>query len=69
MEIKEFTVKEQPGFRLRVKSWAVSKPEGIYSLDFIQENLDKDNNVSSASSYNFFMTKEEIKTLCEGLMK
>jgi hypothetical protein len=69
LDVKEFFAKEQPGFRVRVRTYEVLAPKGLYSLDFIQESLDEDGNVSSDQTYNFFMTKDEVQTLCNGLMK
>ena len=68
IEVKEFFAKEQPGFRVRVRTHEVVAPKGLYSLDFIQESLDEDGKVTSNQTYNFFMTKEEVRTLCQGLM-
>ena len=68
IEVKEFIAKEQPGFRVRVRTHEVLAPKGLYSLDFIQESLDKDGNIASDQTYNFFMTKDEVQTLCQGLM-
>jgi hypothetical protein len=68
LKIKSFTVKEDKGFRVRVESWEVISPKGLHTFDFIQESLDLDGKVQYSSTYNFFMTKDEIKTLCEGLL-
>jgi hypothetical protein len=68
LDVKEFIAKEQPGFRVRVRTQEVLAPKGLYSLDFIQESLDEDGNVTMDQTYNFFMTKEEVQTLCNGLM-
>jgi len=68
LKIKSFVVKENAGFRVRVESWEVINPKGLYNVDFIQESLDKDGNVDHSSTYNFHMSKDEIKTLCEGLL-
>ena len=68
LDVKEFIAKEQPGFRVRVRTHEVLAPKGLYSLDFIQESLDEDGNVTMDQTYNFFMTKEEVQTLCNGLM-
>jgi hypothetical protein len=62
-----FTVKERADYRLRVQSHPVVAPAGVYSFDFIQEHL-KDGEVETSQIYNFFMTKDEIKVLCEGLL-
>ena len=68
LKIKSFTVKEDSGFRVRVESWEVISPKGLHTFDFIQESLDLDGKVQYSSTYNFFMTNDEIKTLCEGLL-
>lgn len=69
LKVKEFTIKENAGFRMRVRSWEVINPAGLHNIDFIQECLNEDGKVGLSSTYNFHMTKEEIKTLCEGLLK
>jgi hypothetical protein len=68
LDVKEFIAKEQPGFRVRVRTHEVIAPKGLYSLDFIQESLDDNGVVKSDQTYNFFMTKDEVHTLCQGLM-
>lgn len=65
---KEFTVVEHEGFRLRVKKFNCLKPDNLYNLDFIQETLDEEGNVLYTSTYNFFLTNEEIQTLAKGLV-
>jgi hypothetical protein len=65
--MKEFTVKETSGFRLRVKQWQCVRPDSLYALEFIQETL-KEGDVDQSSTYQFFMTKTEIDDLCNGLM-
>lgn len=67
LTVNKFTVKDNGSFRVRVETWEVVSPKGLINLDFIQECLDKDGNVEHASTYNFFMTKEEISELCKGL--
>ena len=67
IKLKNFTVKENAGFRVRVEQWEVISPKGLYSLNFIQESL-KDGKVEDSQTYNFFMTKEELTTLCSGLL-
>jgi hypothetical protein len=68
INVKKFTVKESEGFRVRVESWEVLSPKGLYAIDMIQESLDEKGNVADSSTYNFHMTKDEIKALCEGLL-
>ena len=65
--LKKFTVKEDQAFRLRVESWECLSPKGLYAVDFVNECLDKDGNVDHTSTYNFFLTKEDMKTLAQGL--
>lgn len=64
---KKFTIKENNGYRMRVTQHECVAPAGLYSLDFIQESLN-DGKVVSRQIYNFFMYKEDLKTLCEGLL-
>ena len=64
---KEFTVKEDKAFRVRVKTQECLSPKGLINLNFVQECLNKDGEVDFTSTHNFFMTKEEINNLCEGL--
>jgi hypothetical protein len=63
---KEMIVKESEGFRVRMVKHEVLMPKGLFSLDLIQESL-KDGKVQDSASYNFFMTKEELQTLAQGL--
>lgn len=67
--MKEFTVKESEGFRLRVKSWKCLRPNDLNSIEFIQECKDDKGEVTQSSTYNFFMTDNEIKVFCEGMLK
>jgi hypothetical protein len=64
--MKEFTVKEDPAFRLRVKSWKCLTPKTLNAVEFVQECI-KDGEVDFSSTYQFFMTDEEMKTLAQGL--
>jgi hypothetical protein len=67
--MKEFTVKENRAYRVRIKVNECLRPAELNSLEFIQECIDKDGNVDFTSTYNFFMTAEEIKTLANGLLE
>ena len=64
----EFIVKENEGFRLRVKKNLCLRPNDLNNIEFVQESL-KDGEVVASSTYQFFMTADEIKALCEGLVK
>ena len=65
--MKEFTVNEDQAFRLRVKSWKCLSPNNLNSVEFIQECM-KDGEVDFSSTYQFFMTDGEMKTLAQGLI-
>jgi hypothetical protein len=69
LNVKTFTVKEDQGFRLRVEAWESLAPKGLVAVDFIQECLNKDGDVDFTSTYSYNITRDEIKTLCEGLLK
>jgi hypothetical protein len=64
---KQFTIKENSGYRMRVTQHEVIAPKGIYAIDFIQESL-KDGKVVDSQVYNFFMSADDIKVLCKGLL-
>jgi len=66
--MKEFVLKENEGYRLKVKSWKCLRPNDLNTIEFIQELKDKDGNVSGDSTYQFFMTDDEIKLLSERLV-
>lgn len=65
--MKKFIVKESDSFKLRVKYWKCDSPSNLVAIDFIQENYNKDGELESVSTYNFFLTEEEIAKLCKGL--
>jgi hypothetical protein len=64
--MKDFIVKEDNAFRLRVKSWKCLNPSNLNAVEFIQECM-KDGEVDFASTYQFFMTDDDIKALAKGL--
>jgi hypothetical protein len=64
---KEIIIKENEGFRIRLEKHEVISPKGLFSFDIIQESL-KDGKVSDSQTYNFFMTKEELQILAQGLL-
>ena len=64
---KEMTVKESKGFRLRVVKHEVISPAGLMSIDLINESLKDDGTVGQTSTYNFFMTKDELQSLAYSL--
>ena len=68
LDVKKIMIKETNAYRVRVESWESISPKGLFTLDIIQECLDPEKNITESSTYNFHMTREEIKTLCEGLL-
>jgi hypothetical protein len=68
LKVKKFTIKEDAGFRVRVEQWEVLNPKGLFAVDIIQECFDRNGEVDFTSTYNFHMTKEEMKKLAEGLL-
>jgi len=64
---KEMVIKESAGFRLRLEKHEVLSPKGLYNVDLINEMLKTDGTVQDSSTYNFFMTKEELQALAHGL--
>jgi hypothetical protein len=65
--MKEFTVTDTPGFNLTVKAWKCQKPSTLNAIEFTQSCKNNDGELSMASTYQFFMTNEELATLVEGL--
>ena len=63
----ESTIKENEGFRVRMVKHEVSSPKGLFSIDLINETLDLNGVVKDSSSYNYFMTKEELQRLAHAL--
>jgi hypothetical protein len=64
---KEIVIKEHEGFRLVLKKHEVLSPKGLFSIDMEQQCL-KDGKVTDTAVYNYFMTKDELKTLADGLL-
>ena len=63
----ESIIKESEGFRVRMVKHEVLSPKGLFSIDLINETLDLNGVVKDSSSYNYFMTKEELKRLADAL--
>jgi len=63
----EFIIKNQPGFRIRVRTWKCVRPTDLNALDFVQEILDDGGNVLNTSTYNFLLTDSELRSLKDQL--
>ena len=64
---KEAVIKESEGFRVRLEKHEVSSPKGLFNIDLINESFDKDGKLVDSSTYNYFMTKEELERLAYAL--
>lgn len=64
---KEITIKESEGFRVRMVKHEVLSPKGLFSIELINESMKPDGTISDMSTYNYFMTKEELQALAFGL--
>lgn len=64
---KEMVIKESEGFRLILKKHEVLSPKGLFSIDLVNECLKEDGTISQTSTYNYFLTKEELQSLAYGL--
>ena len=64
--MKEFLAREGADFKIRVRVSECSRPVGLRHLEFVNEQY-KDGELKESSTYEFFMTDEEIKNLSEGL--
>jgi hypothetical protein len=65
--MKEFIIKERLDFRLIGKKTACLKPQELYSVELTSECLNDQGDVTDQSTYNFFLTKQEIQQLCQNL--
>ena len=65
--MKEFLIKDDESFKLRVQVKPCVLPKGLNAVYFVQEVLGDDAEIVHTSTYEFFLTDEEITKLCEGL--
>ena len=66
--MNSFVVKDTPGFKLSVKSWKCVRPNDLNALEFVQETKNSAGEVDMSSTYQFFMTDDEVVDLCNGLL-
>ena len=59
-------IKENESFRLILKKEPCLMPVGLNNVEMTQEQL-KDGEVTQTSTYQFFMTQDEINTLAGAL--
>jgi hypothetical protein len=63
----ETVIKELPKFRLKIKKNPCLRPEDLNILEFVQENLNDKGEIDYTSTYQFFMTQDEINDLTKAL--
>ena len=66
--MNSFVIKDTPGFKLSVKSWKCLRPNDLNALEFVQETKNSAGEVDMSSTYQFFMTDDEVVDLCNGLL-
>ena len=59
-------IKDKKEFRLTLKKEPCLAPAGLNNIEMIQEQL-KDGKVTQTSTYQFFMTQEEMNLLAKTL--
>jgi hypothetical protein len=59
-------IKESEGFRLTLKKEPCLMPAGLNNIEMVQEQL-KDGEVIQTSTYQFFITEDEMKVLAKAL--
>lgn len=67
--MKSFTVKDTSGYRLRVESKKCLRPTDLNHILFIQEVKNNKGEVDLSSTYEFFLTDEEVNYLARELSK
>ena len=60
-------IKENAGYRLVLNKNSCLRPEGLNNIEFTGEQL-KDGEVTNSSTYQFFMTQDELETLAKALV-
>ena len=66
INVKEFIIKDEQAFRMRVRHWKAVSPSNLNSVEFIQDCM-RDGEVDFTSTFNFLMTDDELKALAKGL--
>jgi len=59
-------IKENAGYRLLLKKNPCLLPDGLNNIEFTGEEL-KDGEIINTSTYQFFMTRDELNTLAKAL--
>lgn len=62
----EKIIKETPEFRIRLRKNPCLRPVGLLNIEFVQEQI-RDGVVTDVSTYQFFMTDQELQILAKEL--
>jgi hypothetical protein len=65
--MKELTIIEKTNFKLKLRQWKCELPNELNSIEFVQEQINDEGDITTTSTYNFFMTDIELKKLAESL--
>jgi hypothetical protein len=67
--MKEFVLKEINQYSVKVKKNRCLKPVDLNHIEFVQETKNDKGEVVDTSTYQFFLTDTEIKTLAAHLVE
>jgi hypothetical protein len=67
--MKEFVLKDVHQYTVRVKKNRCLRPQELTHIEFIQESKNDKGEVVDTSTYQFFLTDSEIKTLVDNLVE
>jgi len=67
--MKEFMLKDMNQYTVRVKTNKCLNPKELTHIEFIQESKNDKGEVVDTSTYQFFLTDNEIKTLIANLVE
>jgi len=67
--MKEFVLKDMNQYTVRVKKNRCLRPHELTHIEFIQESKNDKGEVVDTSTYQFFLTDSEIKTLVANLVE
>ena len=67
--MKEFVLKDMHQYTVRVKKNRCLRPQELTHIEFIQESKNDKGEVVDTSTYQFFLTDNEIKTLVANLVE
>jgi hypothetical protein len=67
--MKEFVIKDSPSFQLKIKKQECLFPKDLYAVNFIRCTKDKDGNIDSESTYEFFMDYKDLTKVAAALIE